>query len=45
MITAVASFYFDTLNKQEQKRQQENKNEGSFLQRLRNSNYGLSNRF
>jgi CII-binding regulator of phage lambda lysogenization HflD len=42
MMSAMASFYFDTLSKQEAKKQEEKRSEMSFLKRLRNSSYPLS---
>lgn len=42
MMSAMASFYFDTLSKQEAKKQEEKRGEMSFLKRLRNSSYPLS---
>ncbi|CAI2385977.1 unnamed protein product [Moneuplotes crassus] len=45
MITSMASFFFDTLNKQEQKRQEESNSGGSFLKKLRNASYALPSKF
>ena len=44
MVNVMASFFFDTLTKQELKRKEDNNSQESILKKLRNSSYGFSSK-